>query len=349
MKIAFFGDVVGRPGRRAVMEYLPGVRDALSLDFVVVNAENAAGGFGLTRAIADDLLDAGADCLTLGDHAWDQREIVDFIDDDPRIVRPSNYPARANAPGRGSHLYVLPDGRRVGVIQLQGNVFMRQTLENPFISADAALDELSLGRVCDALIVDMHCEATSEKMAMGHYCDGRASIVVGSHTHVPTADHMILAGGTAYQSDAGMCGDYDSVIGMRKDISLNRFETQLMSERYQPAGGQGTLAGLYVETDDDTGLAVRVAPSERAENCLKPCPFELTRTADLLNQFSPVIGLGIEERPDIEISGLCFGTGRCFWFGSVRHPQNFPGCRSFRWSIDRCVQAGKVETTLKDG
>ena len=272
MKIAFFGDVVGRPGRRAVMEYLPGVRDALSLDFVVVNAENAAGGFGLTRAIADDLLDAGADCLTLGDHAWDQREIVDFIDDDPRIVRPSNYPARANAPGRGSHLYVLPDGRRVGVIQLQGNVFMRQTLENPFISADAALDELSLGRVCDALIVDMHCEATSEKMAMGHYCDGRASIVVGSHTHVPTADHMILAGGTAYQSDAGMCGDYDSVIGMRKDISLNRFETQLMSERYQPAGGQGTLAGLYVETDDDTGLAVRVAPIRKGGELSETLP-----------------------------------------------------------------------------
>ncbi len=260
MRLAFFGDVVGRAGRAAVIRHLPEVRTALSLDFAVVNAENAAGGFGLTRAIAEDFFAAGADCLTLGDHAWDQREIFDFIDDEPRILRPINYPARANAPGRGSHLFVQPDGRQVGVIQVQGNVFMRQTLENPFTTVDAALDELALGRVCDALIVDMHCEATSEKMAMGHYCDGRASLVIGSHTHVPTADHMILASGTAYQSDAGMCGDYDSVIGMRKDISIARFETQIQHERYQPAAGEGTLAGLFVETDDATGLARQVAP-----------------------------------------------------------------------------------------
>jgi len=260
MRLAFFGDVVGRAGRKAVIDHLPAVRAGLALDFAVVNAENAAGGFGLTQAIADDFFAAGADCLTLGDHAWDQKDIFDFIDDEPRILRPLNYPPRANAPGRGSHLFVLPDGRQVGVIQVQGNVFMRQTLENPFITVDAALEELALGRVCDALVVDVHCEATSEKMAMGHYCDGRASVVVGSHTHVPTADHMILAGGTAYQSDAGMCGDYDSVIGMRKDISIARFETQIQHERYQPAGGEGTLAGLFVETDETTGLARRVAP-----------------------------------------------------------------------------------------
>ena len=260
MRLAFFGDVVGRAGRAAVMEHLPSVRTALALDFVVVNGENAAGGFGLTRAIADDLLDAGADCLTLGDHAWDQREIVEFIDADPRILRPLNYPERASAPGRGTHLFEISDGRRVGVVQLQGNVFMRQTLENPFNRADEALEELSLGRVTDALIVDMHCEATSEKMAMGHHCDGRASFVVGSHTHVPTSDCMVLSGGTAYQTDAGMCGDYDSVIGMRKDISVHRFETQLMGERYQPATGTGTLAGSFVETDDATGLATRIAP-----------------------------------------------------------------------------------------
>ncbi|MEM7766092.1 MAG: TIGR00282 family metallophosphoesterase [Pseudomonadota bacterium] len=260
MKLAFFGDVVGRAGRAAVEQLLPHVRERLSLDFVVVNAENAAGGFGLTRAIAEDFFAAGADCLTLGDHAWDQKEIFDFIDDEPRVLRPLNYPARANAPGRGSHLFMLPDGRQVGVIQIQGNVFMRQTLENPFITVDEALDQLPLGRLCDALIVDMHCEATSEKMAMGHYCDGRASLVIGSHTHVPTADHMVLEGGTGYQTDAGMCGDYDSVIGMRKDISLQRFETQIQFERYQPANGAGTLAGLFVETDDATGLAARVAP-----------------------------------------------------------------------------------------
>ena len=260
MKLAFFGDVVGRAGRQAVDRHLPDLKRRLGLDFVVVNAENAAGGFGLTRSIAEEMFAAGADCITLGDHAWDQREIFDFIDDESRIVRPVNYPTRAAAPGRGAHLFALPDGRRVGVIQVQGNVFMRQTLENPFQVMDEALEDMALGRVSDALIVDIHCEATSEKMAMGHHCDGRASLGIGSHTHVPTADAMVLEQGTAYQSDAGMCGDYDSVIGMRKDISLLRFETQLMTERYQPANGEGTLAGAYVETDDATGLAVRIEP-----------------------------------------------------------------------------------------
>ena len=260
MRLAFFGDVVGAPGRAAVMEHLPSLRERLSLDFTVVNAENAAGGFGLTAAIADEFFTAGADCLTLGDHAWDQREMLNHIERDPRIIRPVNYPDTAATPGRGTHLFALPDGRTVGVVQILGNVFMPKHMANPFEAAHAALDELELGRVCDAVIVDMHCEATSEKMAMGHHCDGRASLVVGSHTHVPTADAMVLPGGTGYQSDAGMCGDYDSVIGMRKDISLYRFETQLPGERYQPALGEGTLCGTFAETDDRTGLALRVAP-----------------------------------------------------------------------------------------
>ncbi|MEO0818660.1 MAG: TIGR00282 family metallophosphoesterase [Pseudomonadota bacterium] len=260
MRIAFFGDVVGAPGRAAVVEHLPGLRDRMALDFVIVNAENAAGGFGLTAAIAEDIFTAGADCITLGDHAWDQREMLTHIDRDTRIIRPRNYPANASAPGRGAHLFALQDGRTVGVVQLLGNVFMRNTMDSPFDAANEALEELALGRVCDAVIVDMHCEATSEKMAMGHHCDGRASLVVGSHTHVPTADTMVLAGGTAYQTDAGMCGDYDSVIGMRKDISLYRFETQLPGERYQPALGEGTLCGTFVETDDATGLARSIAP-----------------------------------------------------------------------------------------
>ncbi|MFN3608187.1 MAG: YmdB family metallophosphoesterase [Hyphomonas sp.] len=260
MKLAFFGDVVGKPGRAAVMEHLPGLRARLRLDFVVVNGENAAGGFGLTRQIAEEFFGAGADCLTLGDHAWDQREALTYIEREPRLLRPLNYPAGAGAPGKGAELYMLPDGRRVGVIQLQGNVFMRQALACPFAAADAALDQMPLGTVADALIVDMHCEATSEKMAMGHHCDGRASLVVGSHTHVPTADTMVLNGGTAYQTDAGMCGDYDSVIGMQKEMSLYRFTTQLPGERYQPAIGEGTLCGTYVETDDRTGLALRVEP-----------------------------------------------------------------------------------------
>ena len=258
MKLGFFGDVVGKPGRQAVMDHLPGLRADARLDFVVVNGENAAGGFGLTEKIAEEFFSAGADVITLGDHAWDQREALTYIQREDRLLRPLNYPEGANVPGRGAHLYTLPDGRRVGVVQIQGNVFMKQVLANPFEVADKALDSMPLGAVADAVIVDMHCEATSEKMAMGHHCDGRASLVVGSHTHVPTADTMILSGGTAYQTDAGMCGDYDSVIGMKKEISLERFRTQLMTDRYQPALGDGTLCGCIVETDDATGHAIRI-------------------------------------------------------------------------------------------
>ena len=260
MRLLFFGDVVGKPGRAALEEHLPRLRRELAADFVIVNAENAAGGFGLTEAIANDFFGFGADCLTLGDHAWDQREALTYIEREPRLLRPFNYPLEADAPGRGSRVYALPDGRTVGVVQLQGNVFMRQSLKNPFNAVDEALEELALREVCDAVVVDMHCEATSEKVAMGHHCDGRASLVVGSHTHIPTADAQILTGGTAYLTDAGMCGDYDSVIGMQKDNSLYRFKTQLPGDRYQPALGEGTACGVFVETDDATGLAMRIEP-----------------------------------------------------------------------------------------
>ena len=260
MRLAFFGDVVGRPGRQAVVDYLPDVRRDLDLDFVIVNAENAAGGFGVTARIAEEFFAAGADCLTLGDHAWDQREALTYIEREGRLLRPVNYPEAANTPGKGANLFTLDDGRRVGVIQALGTVFMKLTLDNPFAAADKALDSLPLGTVADAVIVDIHCEATSEKMAMGHFCDGRASLVVGSHTHVPTADHQILPSGTAFLTDAGMCGDYDSVIGMRKEISIERFVTQLPGSRYQPAEGEGTLCGVFVQTDDATGLAVRIEP-----------------------------------------------------------------------------------------
>ena len=260
MKLAYFGDVVGKPGRQAVLDHLPNLKAELSLDFVVVNGENAAGGFGLTGAIAEEFFAAGADCLTLGDHAWDQREALTYIEREDRLLRPVNYPPAAEAPGKGANLYALPDGRRVGVVLVQGTVFMRQLLDNPFQAADKALEAMPLGMVADAVIVDIHCEATSEKMAMGHYCDGRASLVVGSHTHVPTADHQILPGGTGYLTDAGMCGDYDSVIGMRKENSMERFATQLPGSRYQPAEGEGTMAGVFIETDDATGLAKRIEP-----------------------------------------------------------------------------------------
>ncbi|MEO1642076.1 MAG: TIGR00282 family metallophosphoesterase [Pseudomonadota bacterium] len=260
MRLAFFGDIVGKPGRVAMSEHLPALRRDLDLDFVVVNAENAAGGFGLTEKIANVLFDAGADCLTLGDHAWDQREMLTYIEREPRIIRPLNYPAEANAPGRGSNLFTLQDGRRVGVIQLQGNVFMRQVLDNAFAAADTALDAMPLGAVADAIIIDFHCEATSEKMAMGHYCDGRASLVVGTHTHIPTADQTVLPGGTGYQTDAGMCGDYDSVIGMQKDLSIARFLTQMPGKRYEPANEEATLCGIFVETEPATGLATNIEP-----------------------------------------------------------------------------------------
>mgnify|MGYP003707699437 CR=1 FL=1 len=260
MKLAYFGDVVGKPGRAAVMDHLPGLRRDLKLDFVVVNGENAAGGFGLTESIANDFFNAGADCLTLGDHAWDQREALTFIEREPRLLRPANYPKAAGAPGKGAHVFVLSDGHRVGVVQLQGNVFMKQQLENAFQHADRVLDEMPLGMAVDALIVDMHCEATSEKMAMGHHCDGRASLVVGSHTHVPTADAQILPGGTAYQSDIGMCGDYNSVIGMKKEEAVNRFTKKLPKDRLEPAEEPATLCAVFVETDDANGLARRIEP-----------------------------------------------------------------------------------------
>lgn len=258
MRIAFFGDVVGKSGREGLIEHLPGLRERLSLDFVVVNAENAAGGFGITERTAIELYDAGADVLTLGNHAWDQNEALSYIEREPRLLRPVNYPEGA-APGRGASLYDLPDGRRVLVMNVLLRLYM-QPLEDPFAAVNRELEACPLGQVADAIIVDMHGEATSEKAALGHYCDGRASLVVGTHTHVPTADAMVLPNGTAYQTDAGMCGDYDSVIGMQKDEPIARFVTHMRSSRFQPASGEATVCGLFVETDDASGLATQCEP-----------------------------------------------------------------------------------------
>jgi metallophosphoesterase (TIGR00282 family) len=258
MKLLFLGDVMGRAGRTAVSERLPRLRADWGLDFVVVNGENASSGVGLTPDHARLLFAAGADCVTLGDHAFDQKDMLGFIDGEPRLIRPLNY-ARA-APGRGARLYPATNGRKVLVVQALGQVFMKRPFDDPFSAVEAVLKAHPLGGLAQAAIVDFHAEATSEKMAMGHWCDGRASLVAGTHTHVPTADAQILAGGTAYQTDAGMCGDYDSVIGMQKEGSLYRFQSQLPGERYQPALGEGTLCGAYIETDDRTGLAVRIEP-----------------------------------------------------------------------------------------
>jgi metallophosphoesterase (TIGR00282 family) len=259
MRFAFFGDVVGRSGRDGLAEHLPYLRRRLGLEFVVVNAENAAAGFGITENTARELFAAGADCLTLGNHSWDQKEALTYIVREPRMIRPLNYPALSDAPGRGAQLFETDRGRSVLVINLLGRVHM-DPLDDCFAAVDRELNACPLGQAADAIIVDMHAEATSEKMAMGHFCDGRASLVVGTHTHVPTADGQILNGGTAYQTDAGACADYDSVIGNQKEEPLRRFTTRISGGRYQPAEGPATVCGVYVETDDATGLALRIAP-----------------------------------------------------------------------------------------
>lgn len=256
MRLLFLGDVVGRAGRAAVAARLPGLRADWRLDFVVVNGENATGGIGLSAEHARGLLAAGADVVTLGDHAFDQKDMMSFIETEPRILRPLNY-ART-APGHGARVFQAPGGRKVLVAQVLGQVFMKRAFDDPFSAVDGVLRSHPLGGLVQAAIVDMHCEATSEKMGMGHWCDGRASLVVGTHTHVPTADAQILAGGTAYLSDAGMCGDYDSVIGMNKLEPIRRFVTGMAKDRFTPAEGEATLSGCFVETDDRTGRAVRI-------------------------------------------------------------------------------------------
>ncbi len=256
MKLLFLGDVMGRAGRAAVIERLPALRRDWSLDFVVVNAENASSGAGLTVDHAKSLLNAGADVLTLGDHAFDQKEMIQGIEAEPRIVRPLNF--AKDAPGRGHRVYSMARGHKVLVAQVLGQVFMKRPFDDPFSAVDAVLRSHPRGGMVQASLVDVHCEATSEKMGMGHFCDGRASVVVGTHTHIPTADVQILKGGTAFQADAGMCGDYDSVIGMEKSEPLRRFVTGMPKGRFTPALGEATLSGLYVETDDRTGVATRV-------------------------------------------------------------------------------------------
>ncbi len=256
MKLLYLGDVMGRAGRSAIRDRLPALRERLKLDFVVVNGENATSGAGLSPDHAKAILDAGADVVTLGDHAFDQKDMLTHIEREPRIIRPLNYSKAA--PGKGARVFEATNGRKVLVAQVLGQVFMKRPFDDPFSAVDAVLRAHPLGGMVQASILDMHCEATSEKMGMGHFCDGRVSVVVGSHTHVPTADAMILPAGTAYQTDAGMCGDYNSVIGMEKDEPMRRFVTGMGKGRFQPAMGEATLSGLYVETDDRTGKATRV-------------------------------------------------------------------------------------------
>ncbi len=260
MKILFFGDVMGRAGRDAVCKHMPSLRAEYGADFILVNGENSAAGYGMTPTIANEFLASGIDALTTGDHVWDQKELVPMLANDKRLVRAANFPA--NTPGRGHHLFELAGGKRVLVLHLMCQVFMRDYYNSPFEAADAVLEPYQLGKNVDAILVDVHGEATSEKNALGHYLDGRVSLVVGTHTHVPTADARIFPKGTAYQTDAGMCGDYDSVIGMRKDEPISAFLKKMRSGRFVPADGEVTLCGVMIETNDK-GLATTIKPIRR--------------------------------------------------------------------------------------
>ena len=256
MRILFCGDVVGRAGRRVLIEELPRLRADLRLDIAIVNGENAAGGFGITPEICQSFYAAGADLITTGNHVFDQRDLIGHIDQDPRLIRPLNM--LPGTPGRGSVQLHLADGRKVLVVQVMGRLFMGG-YEDPFGALESELARHPLGATADAIVVDVHAEATSEKTALGHLADGRASLVVGSHTHVPTADHQILPGGTAYITDVGMTGDYDSVIGMGKEVALQRFRSHVPGPRLTPAMGEPTLCAVYVETGTN-GLAQRIVP-----------------------------------------------------------------------------------------
>jgi metallophosphoesterase (TIGR00282 family) len=257
MRILFVGDIVGRSGRAILLDRLPKLIAEWTLDLVVVNGENAAGGFGITEAIYNDIIDAGADAITLGNHAWDQREALVFIERAPRLIRPVNYPS--GTPGRGVALIETKTGKRALVINAMGRIFM-DPLDDPFTAVDLEIAACPLKTGADAILIDMHCEATSEKQSMAYMVDGRASVMVGTHTHAPTADYRILPGGTAFMSDVGMTGDYESVIGMNKEEPLGRFLRRIPQGKFEAANGPATLCALAVETDDTTGLARRVAP-----------------------------------------------------------------------------------------
>jgi metallophosphoesterase (TIGR00282 family) len=266
MRLIFLGDVVGRPGRRAVREHLPGLRERYAPDLVVINGENAAGGFGITEAVFNELREAGCDVITLGNHAWDQKEALDFISTQPTLLRPINFPR--NTPGRSHGIFKTASGKRVQVINAMGRIFM-DPLDDPFAMVERQVTTCALGVDCDATIVDFHAEATSEKQAMGYYLDGRVSLVVGTHTHVPTCDHRVLPGGTAYVSDAGMCGDYESILGMDREEPVSRFVRRINSTRMQPAQGEGTVSGVAIEIDDATGHGKDIGLI-RIGGCLKP-------------------------------------------------------------------------------
>ncbi|MDC9701111.1 MAG: TIGR00282 family metallophosphoesterase [Alphaproteobacteria bacterium] len=257
LRLLFLGDVVGRCGREAVLRHLPALIETHRLDFVIINVENAAGGFGVTEDICRQICDAGADVLSGGNHIWDRREALVFIERETRLLRPLNFPP--GTPGRGVALFQARNGARVLVINIMGRIFM-DPLDDPFAAVERELARYRLGKNVDVVVIDFHAEATSEKQAMAYFVDGNVSLIVGTHTHVPTADHRILTNGTAFVTDVGMCGTYDSVIGMDKEEPLHRFLHKIPSGRFEPSEGPATLSGVAVDVDVRTGLAQKIAP-----------------------------------------------------------------------------------------
>ena len=257
MKIIFIGDIVGKLARDFVIKKIPDLREQYSPDIIIVNAENAAGGYGLTKKIALSLFESGIDAITLGNHAWDQKEMISFIEECPKIIRALNYPN--GVPGQGEYRIELEDGRTIIIIQVLLRLFMGLSVDDPFSIIEKRLKKEFLGSSCNAILIDMHGETTSEKNAFGHFVDGKVSAVLGTHTHIPTADARILDNGTAYQTDVGMTGDYNSVIGMDKDNPIHLFtKGYRLDGRFVCASGEGKLCGSYIESDDKSGLALKI-------------------------------------------------------------------------------------------
>ena len=259
MKIVFIGDIVGKEARHKFIESIPKIKNEYEPDALIVNAENAAAGFGLTKKIANQLLDAGVDAITLGNHAWDQREMLSYIEECPKIIRALNYPS--GVPGKGYYELTLQNDKKILIIQVMLRLFMGLPLDDPFSVTKNLLQREKLGSTCNAIFIDMHGEATSEKNAFGHYFDGKVSAILGTHTHVPTSDARILDAGTAYQTDVGMTGDYNSVIGMDKESPIHGFIKGYRSEvRFFPASERINICGTFVETEDSTGLSLKIVP-----------------------------------------------------------------------------------------
>lgn len=255
MRVVYLGDVVAKSGRMAVLSHIEEIKMKYAPDVFIVNGENAAHGFGITSKICEEFFQVGVDVIITGNHVYNQKEVIEYITNSDRLIRPLNFP-KGNS-GRGFCEFVAKNGKKILITQLQGRMFM-EALDCPLRAIDELLQNYELGQNIDAIFVDIHAEATSEKLATGHYLDGRVSMVLGTHTHVPTADYRILKKKTAYQSDVGMCGDYDSVIGFEPQAPIDRMLHKETATKLIPASGEGSVFGAFVETDDETGLAINI-------------------------------------------------------------------------------------------